>query len=178
MFWKCLRVICMIIGISSLSHDSHPCNVCIDHTIHVNCCNVSVLTCTHALARCDVINTARLCGDFTSYPLKSVYLSGGEPWKYKTGEGQDVIAAAVVVWFQRIAIVSTDAISCCMKHNRRVGVWSSGGVTTAINHSCSMSFRGTRMTNCIRRSLTYIDYLNIKLNGSAKDALAKNVLAA
>lgn len=41
-----------------------------------------------------------------------------------------------------------------------------------LNHCCSMSFRGTRMTNCIRRSLTYTGYLHIKLN-SAKDALAK-----
>ncbi len=37
--------------------------------------------------------------DFTSYPLKSVYLLRGESWKSQTGEGQDVIAAAVVVWF-------------------------------------------------------------------------------
>ncbi len=124
-------------NISSLSHDSHPCNVCIDHQltqhfsshVHSRACQMW----------CDVINTARLCGDFTSYPLKSVYLSGGEPWKSKTGEEQDVIAAAIVVWFQRIAIVCTDAISCCRKHNRRVA--SRRGVE--LNHCCSMSFRGT-----------------------------------
>lgn len=68
MFWKCLRVICMIIGISSLSHDSHPCNALITRYMSTD----ATFQFSRALARCDVINTARLCGDFTSYPLKSV----------------------------------------------------------------------------------------------------------
>lgn len=126
MFWKCVRVICMIIGISSLSHDSHPCNVCIDHTIHdtihVNWCNISVLTCTRALARCDhrqIVWGFYLVSSQVRVFVgrRAVEIQSG--WRIRCYSG----CRCSLIWEN--CVVSTDAvISCCMKHNRRgVELW-------------------------------------------------------